>query len=149
MFVCTGNICRSPMAKYYLQKRLADENISNIDVTSAGIFALDNNPASPDTQQIMESIGAPLTDHRSYPLTLEKVQDADLILVMEKNHKDLIEKRMPRMAHKVKLLGSYINGEEIIDPYGSEREVHQESFQQIRDAVENLIKEISTEWKQD
>ena len=148
LFVCTGNICRSPMAEYYLRKRLTDEDISGVEIDSAGIFALGSNPASPETQQIMESLGAPLADHRSSPITLEKVRVADLILVMEKDHKELIEDRMPRMAHKVKLLGSYINREEIIDPYGFEKEVHQESFQQIQDAVENLIKEISTEWEQ-
>ena len=148
LFVCTGNICRSPMSEYYLRKRLADEDISGVEIDSAGTFALGSNSASLETQQIMESIGVPLADHRSSPITLEKLRAADLILVMEKDHKELIENRMPRMAHKVKLLGSYIKGEEeeVIDPYGYEKEVHQQSFQQIQDAVENLIKEISTEW---
>ena len=53
LFVCTGNICRSPMAEYYLKKRLADEDISGVEVDSAGIFALGNNPASPETRQIL------------------------------------------------------------------------------------------------
>lgn len=151
LFVCTGNICRSPMAKYYLEKRLADKGISSVEVDSAGIFALDNSASTPETQRIMEAAGAPLSDHRSSPITLQKVRSADLILVMEHAHKTLIADRMPKMAHKVKLLGSYIKGEEeeVIDPYGSEKAVHNKSFLQISDAVENLVKEIATEWKQD
>jgi protein-tyrosine-phosphatase len=146
LFVCTGNICRSPMAKYYLQKRLREEGISDIEVESAGVFALDNNPVSWEIKEIMESLGVSIGEHHSSPLTLEKVQNADLILVMENTHKMLIENRMPRMAHKVKLLGSYLEGnekeKEITDPYGYETDIYQESFEQIQEAVENLLKEI-------
>jgi protein-tyrosine-phosphatase len=145
LFVCTGNICRSPMAEYYLRKRLIEKNISDIEIESAGIFALNSNPVSLETRQIMESIGVSLDEHRSSPLTLDKAQEADLILVVEKTHKTLIENRMPRLANKVKLLGSYLKSgeEEITDPYGCEETIHQESFKQIREAVENLLKEIT------
>jgi protein-tyrosine phosphatase len=144
LFVCTGNICRSPTAEYYLRKRLKEMNITGVEVESVGILALDNNPVSQDTRNIMESLGIFIDGHRSSPLTLEKVQNADLILVMEKSHKKLIEDRIPRQAHKVKLLGAYINGdeEEIIDPYGNEETVHRESFEQIRKSIENLIREM-------
>jgi len=146
LFVCTGNICRSPMAEYYLQKRLKDKNISGIEVESAGVFALDNSPVSSEIKEIMESLGVSIGEHRSSPLTLEKLQNADLILVMENTHKILIGSRMPQMAQKVKLLGCYLEGnekkKEITDPYGCERDLYQQSFEQIREAVENLLKEI-------
>lgn len=145
LFVCTGNICRSPMAEYYLRKRLAEKNVSGVEVDSAGIMALNSIPAADEAWEVMHACGISLDGHFSSPITLEKVQEADLILVMEKAHKKLIETRIPRLIDKIDLLGSYLAGdgeEEILDPYGFEKAVYQKSFAQIKEAVENLLKEI-------
>jgi len=135
------------MAEYYLRKRLLDEHISDIKIRSAGTCALDNSPVTPAILQMMKPMGISLSNHRSSPLTIRSIREADLILVMEETHKLIIEHRIPQMVHKVKFLGSYINGEdeEITDPYGGNEHIYQKSFQQIQRAVENLLKEIKEE----
>ena len=83
--LCTGNICRGPLAEYLLRDRLAARGRA-ATVASAGIGALVGHPADETTQRVALRHGTDLSPHVARQLTPEITRWADLILVMEKHH---------------------------------------------------------------
>jgi len=114
LFICTGNICRSPMAKALLQRRYADHGVI---AGSAGLRGLDGQPAHPLAQAVAAQLGADLSQHRASTVTPELLARADMILTMETSHRDWIVDRMPALQDKTHLLGRW-RDEEIPDPMG-------------------------------
>ncbi len=84
LVVCTGNICRSPMAEVLLGAQLAEAGVA-AEVTSAGIL-YDGRPASTGAVAAMASLGLDLSDHASRTLTREMIAVADLVIGMEPRH---------------------------------------------------------------
>ena len=98
LFVCTGNICRSPLAEGILKERLldvfdTDGSIIPMEVSSAGTNAVAGFPASELSIAVAADYGIDITHHRSQPLTAEIVTRSDLILTMERHHAAMINDR--------------------------------------------------------
>ncbi|RBP99699.1 arsenate reductase/protein-tyrosine-phosphatase family protein [Bifidobacterium xylocopae] len=88
MFVCTGNICRSPMGELLLAHYLAG---TTVRVTSAGTRGLPQHPMDPSSAKLMSSVGIDSSRFRSKRLTADMVQSADLILCFEeRQRKDIV-----------------------------------------------------------
>ena len=85
LVVCTANQCRSPLAAAALVAQAADRS-HLIDVTSAGIQAVDGMPATPPTVDAARRMGLDISAHASRPLVRAEVQGADLILGLERRH---------------------------------------------------------------
>lgn len=93
--VCTGNICRSPLAEQLLRARLAD---LAPHVSSAGTRGLAAAPMTPEAAHIAEALGVPATDtagHRSRFLTEQHLAKPDLILAMTRTHRRAIAELAP------------------------------------------------------
>src|SRR5436189_6303067 len=86
LFVCTGNICRSPLAASLLERALQERGIE-VTVASAGTGAWDGAPASEGAYLVGLERGLDLSGHRARLLTREIVEDADLILTMARHHR--------------------------------------------------------------
>jgi protein-tyrosine phosphatase len=84
--VCTGNICRSPMAERLLRHHLQERGCGGIEVTSAGTWADHGSPASSGAQNVMKERGIDLSDHRSTPLEAHHLKTSDLVIVMTSVH---------------------------------------------------------------
>ncbi|MFZ5974614.1 MAG: low molecular weight protein arginine phosphatase [Bacillota bacterium] len=108
--VCTGNTCRSPMAEALLRKMLDEAGIKNIDVFSAGTFAIEGQPASEQSQIVMKDYGISLKKHRAAPLTRELCEKADVIITMEAWHIDEVLARNARNKEKTHTLKGYAAG---------------------------------------
>ncbi len=121
LFVCTGNICRSPMAVGLLRQRLSEEGLtSRFKVLSAGVWALDNHPASDKAIAVMAERGIDITDHTAHTITYDDIAESDLILVMSREHADVIRNTWPQYAWKVHRLSEMVGKrKDIRDPYGS------------------------------
>ena len=118
LFICTGNICRSPMAAALLKHRRDEQG--EFIVRSAGIRALDGQPAHPLAKDEMSRRGIDLTGHRARTITPNLLAKFDLILVMESEHREWIEERMVSVRGRVHLLGHW-RGLEIADPLNGGR----------------------------
>jgi len=84
VFVCTGNVCRSPMAEG-LFLRLLDQD-TQVQVSSAGIGAFDGDPPSRNSITVMQSEGVDIGDQRSAMMTSELMQEASHVFGMTRSH---------------------------------------------------------------
>ncbi len=118
LFVCTANICRSPMAEE-LARLYADDRGWMVEARSAGTHAREGDAAAPNSQKAIREVGGDLSAHRSQPVTAELVAWADRILVMELRHAQNIREQFAGADEKIQLLGTFGGLMEIGDPYGS------------------------------
>lgn len=128
LFVCTGNTCRSSMAKVLLRDILAKRDLSGYEVDSAGLAASPGEKASPKAILAVAELGLDLDSHRAKQLTAELLLWADLVLTMTAGHKKVILEIMPKMKNKVYTLkewaGNQMEDFDIVDPYGQSEEVY-------------------------
>jgi protein-tyrosine-phosphatase len=143
LFVCTGNICRSPMAEGLLIERLRQEGRQSLSVSSAGIFANPGNIPDPLAVQVAREAGIDISGHRARGVNSYNVNWADIVLVMESGQKGFITMAFPRHSPKVVLLGNFKRSQggsgEIADPYGSSLDDYRTCFEEIREAIEGFI----------
>ena len=147
LFVCTGNISRSFLAKALMLNEIANNHIKGIEVSSAGTGACPGAPADPEMVKFLKEKDIPKGEHSSRMISEEDVNWADLILVMETFHYDYIIKSWPESGAKIEMLGKYIApdhfADEIIDPYGRSIYQYRVAQSQISLAISNLLKAVS------
>ncbi len=138
--VCTGNVCRSPMAEYILRKRLASE--SGWSIASAGIHAMDGAPPSAEAVAALREWDIDAGAHRSRHLTREMIDAADLVLVMTRTHREEILSQWPDVSDKVLPITSFGLAQEttdVPDPIGQSNAVYRRVRDQIDEAVSDVI----------
>ena len=138
--VCTGNICRSPLAEYLLRARL--ERVS-AKVSSAGIKALVDQPADALAQQIAQSHGLDLRPHLGRQIEKKILEEHELILVMEDRHRDYIRSHFPQVSGKVFLLGKWEEEKQIPDPYKMSSDFFKEVYDQIDRSVTHWVNRMN------
>mgnify|MGYP006301831713 CR=1 FL=1 len=145
LIVCTGNICRSPMAAGLLRARLEeDEERRDWRVLSAGTWAAEGRPASAYAVAEMEERGIDIRAGRSRSVSARLMREADLVLVMTQNHAEALSAAFPDQADKVHRLTEMV-GEvyDISDPYGGTRleysYIAQELEQLIDEGYERIV----------
>ncbi|MFJ7734223.1 low molecular weight protein arginine phosphatase [Lysinibacillus sp. NPDC097231] len=140
LFVCTGNTCRSPMAEVILKHQQKD----NIEVRSAGIYAMPNAEMSAHAQQVLNE--ANMThQHSATQLSITEMEWADLILTMTSAHKDMIVANYPNTENKVFTLKEYTSEgsmENVVDPYGGSKEMYEATFAELKALVIRLVKKF-------
>ena len=148
LVVCTGNICRSPMAEGLLRHMLPATMWPGLRVHSAGTHGLDGEPAAPFAVQTAAAMGIDITGHRACSLNPEMVRQADLILVMEPFHREIINRVLPPAdADRVRLLADFENprqSDTIDDPYNRSRKVYAACLRRIQRCLAGVVRHLST-----
>jgi protein-tyrosine-phosphatase len=118
LFVCTANICRSPMAEGLFRKRVQDE-AEKWRISSAGLYAQPGYSPAQNTLGVLLERGISMMDHQSRPVSLDILEQNQLILTMERGHKEALQAAFPHLAEKIFLVTEMI-GEfrDIVDPVG-------------------------------
>lgn len=143
LMVCTANICRSPIAHYYLEKRLMETGM-HYRVSSAG-FMGDGNKISENSEKVLLEQGIDASKHQSQQITEELIRKSWMILTMEKRHKEKIISAFPTAISKVFTLSEYCGSEgDIEDPYMMDIEKYRYSFFEIKIRIDKLIDELLT-----
>lgn len=145
LFVCTGNICRSPMAEGLF--RHAVKGRGEYEVFSAGVGAIDGLPASEYAVRACRELGLDISRHRSRMLTAELVRKADYIFGMTHSHVDAIMLLYPQAAEKTFLLREFDDTldsfeNDISDPIGGSLEVYQNCRDQIEQGIASMMRFI-------
>jgi len=145
LFVCTGNICRSPMAAGLLQQRLReDPERHDWQIVSAGTWASEGRPASAYAVAEMTDREIDISAHRSRHVNERMMKEADLVLVMTRNHAEALRVTFPDQADKVYMLSEMVGKTyDIADPYGGTRleysYIAQELEQLIDEGYERIV----------
>lgn len=139
LIVCVGNICRSPTAEVILQQKLPNKTIS-----SAGLQALVGHDIEKKAASILEAKGYSFGKHVARKLDLELIQEADLVLVMEKDHQSLIMQKYPEASGKIMLFGKWQDNADIHDPFRKSPEVFSYVFDQIEKNCLNWSKKLAS-----
>jgi len=129
LFVCTGNVCRSPMAKVLFEDILNKHpslGPAGLEVDSAGTGVV-MDAATPEAIEIMREYGLSLASHRSKPVSASLVDWADLILVMEFWQQAQVVSHSPAAIKKTHILTEYVGEKgDVADPYGCGIEAYRE-----------------------
>lgn len=117
MCVCTGNICRSPIAATYLAARLPECTVS-----SAGTHALVDHAADEIAAEVAQDAGLELSGHRARQLAEENARGQDLILVMEQRQLIWVREHLPFTRGTAFIVSHWRDKEDVEDPYRRPRE---------------------------
>lgn len=119
LILCTGNICRSPMAEALLAHHLATRKCE-ARVESAGLSALVGQAADPTAQALLKERHLDISGHRARQVIPELLFASDLVLVMEMQQQKGLETRYPEVRGKVYRVGRW-GDFDVPDPYGQPR----------------------------
>jgi protein-tyrosine phosphatase len=134
VFVCLGNICRSPFGHHYAAK-------SVISVASIGVSTTTGAPADPQATKIAQLKGVDMTQHIATNITDYQAQKGDLLLMVEDRHLAKLGDLTTSKDVQITLLGLWSNKRFplLYDPHTLSDEYFDTCFKRIINAVDNIL----------
>jgi protein-tyrosine-phosphatase len=143
IMICTGNLCRSPMAEGILKRKVALMDRTDIRVSSMGIHARENQNATSDAIQVCRENLIDISGHQSRPLIFEDLRGADIIFVMETFHINFIRTFVPQAAEKLELLALWPAKESkehtVPDPINGKIKEYRKTFKLIEFHIDRIM----------
>ncbi|MGM0534691.1 MAG: low molecular weight protein-tyrosine-phosphatase [Pseudomonadota bacterium] len=137
LVLCTGNICRSPVAGAMLAARLPDKQVE-----TAGLNPLEGHGVETEARILAEADGLDVSTHQARRVTLDILHGADLVLVMSDGQRLALGQMDPAALGKTMLFGRWLDngrGREIPDPYRKSREAFQQVHQLLAQAADSWV----------
>ena len=150
MFVCTGNICRSPLAHAVLEHKARERGLSDaLEVESSGIHSYHiGDNADSRMRQTARDRGVTL-DHKARHLSRQDLNEYDLLLAMDRSHYREMERMAagdPTLVSKIQLFGSYLDSDQapdIPDPYYGGQSGFDLVFEMVSEGCDSLLEGLS------
>jgi glycine hydroxymethyltransferase len=137
LFVCTGNICRSPMAEGMMRELVKGR--TDVVVLSAGVSAPRGSSASRSAVDALSELGIDLVSFRSQPVTGELLEQCTHVFTMTREHRRLLDLLFPEQGSKIRLVGEFIRGGgDVPDPIGQGLT----TYKRCRDAIKSALAQI-------
>lgn len=134
LVLCTGNICRSPIAEALLKDRLPGQP----DISSAGIGAMIGHPAHEHARAVCTEHDLDIEAHVARQVSEADLHAADLVLVMDEGHKRWLQGRYPVSRGRTYLIGHW-RKQEVVDPMGKPKEAFDASYATLDDCVNDWL----------
>ena len=149
--ICTGNVCRSPMAEKLLEHALAAEGppLDQLEVVSAGVAAGSGDPASANSVAAMGKVQLELGRHKSQPLTSDLVDRAFAIFGMTDSHLEILKHYFPELPERVHLFREFLGDDEddqIPDPFGQDFDAYRACLDSMVEAIPSLVTYLKSEY---
>lgn len=146
LFVCHGNMCRSPYAAATFSQRMGASSRSNVRVDSAG-FVAPGRPAPRHAIEVAARRGIDLSEHRSKLVAPGNWAGVELVLVMEPRQRDILEALYGRDGREILILGDFDPqagaARAIADPIGQPQAAFEDSYARIDRCVDALVTALS------
>jgi protein-tyrosine phosphatase len=149
LFLCQGNVCRSPFAERYFRKIAENRNLHGIRSRSAGLEVRISVPSPDLAVQVAKTMGVDLMDHRSIQVTGDIIEESDIVFAMEHRQAVILRRTFPAHVSKIFLLslfdadphpaGDHVLRYNIPDPYGKSEEDFLECFRMIERSIEGFL----------
>ena len=150
--VCTGNVCRSPMAERLLAHALAAEQapFNSLKVRSAGLSAAAGDPPSDNSVKALKAVKLNLDDHRSRPFSPSMAESSDLILTMTSAHREAILLNFPDLGIPVYRFREWVSSgpREVPDPFGGPLDLYLETRDNLAEAIPSILTFIKKDFRQ-
>ena len=136
IFVCHGNICRSPMAEYIMKYLLEDYHVDGVSVSSAGVSSEENgNDIYPPAKRVLKAHGIPFSSHRAHRITDEEFNDSDLVIALDCSNLDALVRRFGKSSRIMMLLSR-----DVEDPWYTDD--FETAYEDILSGCKALLSEI-------
>jgi protein-tyrosine phosphatase len=141
LFVCSANQCRSPMAEVLFEQLLEEKGLSeDWRVDSAGVWAYHGAAATQNAQVVMTERDLDLGSHRSQPTDPALLKQFDVIVVMEVEHKHVLQERNPTLADRILTIRELVGGRgDFDDPVGGSVAVYTSAADEIYAILEQAF----------
>ena len=144
IFICHGNICRSPMGEYVFKEIVRKQGAEDLfDISSAAVTNEEiGNDVYPPAKRTLLSHGVPCPPHAAHRVTVKEMEEADLLLCMDRSNLRLLKGISPLGVPKAQLLGEYgLGGAEIEDPWYTGN--FERVYEQIALCSEELFRKLT------
>lgn len=140
LFVCTGNTCRSAMAKVIFKEKCRKEG-KIARVKSAGIYVRYPRGASSEAIEVASRWNLDLTKHTSSQITKNDVLSSKVIITMTQEHKNTVLSTIKESSPKIYTLYEYTRGinRDIVDPYGKDIDAYMEVAEELKELIDEMI----------
>ena len=149
LIVCTGNICRSPMAEGLLKHALAGQAdaLKSLKVISAGVAARSSEPISENSVLALKKVGIDISDQHSRALTQDLLNDSLVVFGMTESHRSIIQLRARPVPAHLYLFREFLPppaAHEIADPYGGPLKLYESCRDEMVEAIPGIIAFLKT-----
>lgn len=153
-FVCSGNICRSPMAEGIMRKVIQKTKFRKIvKINSAGTLNLPVSAADFKAIEVSSENNIDISKHSSKPVNVEIIRESNIIICMALNHYSYLRKKYPEFKNKIILLKQYANTKQLInpsvaDPIGHDMLFFNNTFSEIQREIKRILPTVLARIKQ-